>query len=251
MVKSKKVTKPKNLEVKSAFILGHHGVNEIGRYRKNEPCVFLNVWCGSGYINDSFVVWGCGSLEDALEIFGATAQKKKWKDLYFTANEYLENKKESMKSQLSEFVESDALSESATDAVIEYAKNADPWIGNKLNELIDAVENCRVGKFDELPDYEYSDESDANSVRKYVETYFIDIDQREVIVNYVNTALECVIDAKKFDDGYYDEYYGYTYIDTTRYGGGCIYIRSENLDGKVFESGKEMIRQLEAHNAAA
>jgi len=61
---------------------------EIGEYNADAPCVGLKVWPGAGYVCDLFVVWDCGSFEEALERFAARAVREGWRGYYITQAEF-------------------------------------------------------------------------------------------------------------------------------------------------------------------
>jgi len=94
-----KVEKPENLTISGhggAIVIWDHPVTEVGEYDADAPCVSLGIWRGAGPLLDTFVVWGCDNLEEALEKTVAMCIKEGWTELYTTQKEYHRELQEAM-----------------------------------------------------------------------------------------------------------------------------------------------------------
>jgi hypothetical protein len=86
-----KIEKPENLTISGHggfIVVIDHPVTEVGEYAEDAPCVSVGIWRGAGPLLDSFVVWDCDSLEEALEKVVAKCIKEGWAQLYTTQTEY-------------------------------------------------------------------------------------------------------------------------------------------------------------------
>jgi len=238
----KNIVKPQNLEIYSAFVWPCSGVNEIGRYRKVLPCVSLSIWCGRGYITDQFVVWDCNNTDEALERFGAWAVKTKNNDLFFTDTEITEKRATEIRDMLDNELNSIALSETSEQVVIEKLKTVDPWIAEKVTEIINNVNLIKEGLVNtsKWDTDRYFDKS-QNSVIHYFENYFTDFTERETVLNYLHVAYDVIDSAEALDEEYLNEM---IYIDLTHYGYGNIYIYGENFDYKVWDRGDQYVEAI-------
>lgn len=247
MKKTAKVTKPKTLKLHLDCIFPYTKVTEIGRYKKDAPCVLLSVWSGAGYTLDQFVVWDCAGDEEALERFAAAAVRKKWTSLYITQDDRDEQRAEAIKDVMEIYASEgglrygEILTEEAEEAVTRWAEGADSWIAGKAAELVGLVDDVREGDGRALSCVVLKD---FESVRHYAETYFDDFDARTRVLEYINAAVDAVDEAVKADERF-DESYGWLYVDYSctdpKYFHGPVYIRSENLGIQQFDSGAEFV----------
>jgi hypothetical protein len=225
-----KSTKPKDLTIHSPFIFPYSGVNEIGRYRKAEPCVSLGVWKGSGYVLDQFVVWNAGSEDEGLVRFAEAAVKKGWKDLYFSENEASELRAEAVNCAVMQ-CNKDALSPEAWE-IVEAAANKDAWIADCVNDLKQAVDAALDG--DAWDAVDLCLHRFERSLRAYFETYFETIDARNVAIDWLDAAVDIIDAVTKADEAALDNL---LYID-----GVGIYIYSENLSVHVYDRGDAFVQ---------
>ena len=239
MSKNKVIKQKDGLTIYNAGIFcSENNVTEVGRYKKAAPCMGVGLWSGSGYMLNTFVVWDCDYADAALAAVVHKCIRNKWTGLYITEDQHAEYRAEGVKDALKE-LDGDALSETAEAVVIEYARAADGWIGGLINNLVDAVQNCRAGCFGRLWEVE-GELIHEDSVIHYAEQHFTDFDNREAVLDYLHAAYSTVADALDADENF-DYNYGWCYVDMSGYGEGVAYVRSENLGFDEFDSGEAYV----------
>lgn len=249
MKKTAEVTKPKMLKLHLDCIFPYSEVNEIGRYRKDAPCVLLSVWSGMGYALEQFVVWDCAGSEEALERFAAAAVRKKWTGLYITQDAHEDERAEAVRDVMEIYASEggpqyrEVLTEDAEAVVDAWAEGADQWIAGKVAELRKAVDAVKDGDLSELSQCPLMP-TDQRSIRRYAEIHYKNLEERETVLTYINTAFDALEEAVKVDERF-DEYYNYLYIDYSctdpKHFHGPVYIRSENLGIQEFDSGAAFV----------